>query len=209
MGQSEEFWDRTAKKFDRKEEKNKEKNTKYHEKINRYLTTDSEVLDIGCGTGRSSLFVAKWAKSVDAIDTSSKMIEIAEEKAMKENVNNVRFLTTSILDKSFDGKKYDVVLGIYVLHLVDEFEATVNRIGELVRLRGKVIIAAPCMKGYSKVMGLILLAGRIMRIFPKVNYFAVDELINRFTQKGFECLEDEILNEQGRQHHIVLQKTKE
>jgi|GEM_PF-305877 len=53
---------------------------------------DREIIDIGCGTGRHTLMLARKAKSVLGTDISSKMIEILNATAQKYAIANVAAL---------------------------------------------------------------------------------------------------------------------
>lgn len=52
----------------------------------------ARVLDIGCGTGRYTLRLAKLAKEVTGSDISPEMLSILEKDAAKEGLSNVRTL---------------------------------------------------------------------------------------------------------------------
>ncbi len=54
--------------------------------------TSGVVLDIGCGTGRQSILLAKNGFKTIGIDISKEMIEIARAKAAEEKIANVDFV---------------------------------------------------------------------------------------------------------------------
>ena len=75
MNRSEAFWDRVAEKYSSKPVADEEV---YQEKLGicrEYLSAESEVLEIGCGTGSAAL--APSVRHITGLDLSSKMIEIA------------------------------------------------------------------------------------------------------------------------------------
>lgn len=47
----------------------------------------SEVLEIGCGTGKNTAFLIEKADKVTSIDFSEEMLKIARQKFLQENVN--------------------------------------------------------------------------------------------------------------------------
>lgn len=79
---------------------------------------NSIVLDVGCGEGRNSIFLAKYGHSIDAFDIShsgiSKSIRIAR-------VNNleINFYQQDIAKFDF-AKQYDVIMSTGVLHLPEK-----------------------------------------------------------------------------------------
>ncbi|AJC83918.1 class I SAM-dependent methyltransferase [Campylobacter peloridis] len=52
------------------------------------------VVDIGCGSGVWTLHLAQKAKSVLGVDSSNAMLEILQEDARKNNINNVKTLNS-------------------------------------------------------------------------------------------------------------------
>lgn len=56
------------------------------------ISSDSVVLDVGCGTGQHALALAKMCKKVVGIDISPDMVEIAKGKAKLLGIENVEFL---------------------------------------------------------------------------------------------------------------------
>jgi malonyl-CoA O-methyltransferase len=77
-----------------------------------------EVLDLGCGTGRHTLWMANAGASVTAIDFSEGMMEKARAKAGAEKV---RFLVHDLHERlPFDDGSFDrVVSGLVLEHLHD------------------------------------------------------------------------------------------
>ena len=81
MNKSEKFWDKSAAKFDQAEKKDEKTNIMIIDRTRKYLQTSDTVLDFGCRTGLISNEIANKVKLIQTIDISSKMIEIAKNKA--------------------------------------------------------------------------------------------------------------------------------
>ena len=60
------------------------------------------ILDVGCGSGRYTNYLAQNNKKVVGIDFADKMIEFAKKNAKLKNLNNVDFLCVSLEDYKFD-----------------------------------------------------------------------------------------------------------
>ena len=82
-----------------------------------------EVLEFGCGTGSTAIVHAPNVKQIHAIDISSKMIEIAQAKADANNIKNVIFERSAIDEFGASDETFDAVLGLSILHLVENMEA--------------------------------------------------------------------------------------
>jgi tellurite methyltransferase len=78
----------------------------------------SSVLDVGCGEGRNSIFLAERGFAVDAIDISEAGIEKAKRIAAARGVS-VNFWRCDMARFEFE-KDYDVILSHGVLHLPEK-----------------------------------------------------------------------------------------
>ena len=102
MNRSEKFWDKTAKNYDREEMEDEPVTLKIIEKTKKYLKPDDMVLDFGCGTGLIANEIAGNVKIIHAIDTSANMIELAKNKAVDRQIENIEFMHTNLFDERFD-----------------------------------------------------------------------------------------------------------
>ena len=92
-GKIEDYWDKNAAKRFERISKNRAA-TKKQFKILNLKKTDS-VLDIGCGTGRLTIPIAKKVRKVYALDTSREMIKIVKKCVEEEKLNNVQSINTN------------------------------------------------------------------------------------------------------------------
>lgn len=76
---------------------------------------NSSVLDVGCGEGRNSIFMAKLGNRVDAFDISQNGIMKAKKLAEQAGVS-VNYFCCDLETFIFE-KEYDVILSHGVLHL--------------------------------------------------------------------------------------------
>ena len=74
------FWDKIAKKYAGQPIGDEEAYQKKLEKTREYLTPETEVFELGCGTGSTALLHAPYVKHIHATDISSAMIAIARER---------------------------------------------------------------------------------------------------------------------------------
>jgi len=77
--------------------------------INEYFQTNSTVLDLGCGAGRTSLPLQKKGYLVTGVDITPKFIEIAKTRALKENLP-VEFKVGDACSLEFPDNSFDNVL---------------------------------------------------------------------------------------------------
>lgn len=71
--------------------------------LEQLIKPGSKVLDIGCGTGISSYYMASKGAIVTAVDLSNKLIEFAKQNSFHENVTYIVADATKLKhDKRFD-----------------------------------------------------------------------------------------------------------
>jgi len=85
------------------------------------LLPEYTVLDIGAGTGRLTIPVAKRVKQVTAVEPSANMFALLKSNAKKENIHNIVPINSSCeeLNASNGVHPHDVVLASFSLFMVD------------------------------------------------------------------------------------------
>ncbi|MBA7538177.1 2-methoxy-6-polyprenyl-1,4-benzoquinol methylase, mitochondrial [subsurface metagenome] len=117
------FWDKRAKQFNESMMQNRERAEKQIAKI--VLNPEYTVLDVGAGTGRLAIPVAKQVKSVTAIDPSKGMLACLQENMEKEDVENITCINKrwEDLELGVDIEPHDVVIASHSLAMLDMQEA--------------------------------------------------------------------------------------
>ena len=101
-------------------------------------------LDLGCGTGALSFYLAKKNKKVYAVDPSYEMLKVCIEKNKDRKINNIEFFNSSI--KSFSEshkKKFNLIICSSVLEYVDNFRESLKQIYNLLEKDGILIFSVP------------------------------------------------------------------
>lgn len=83
------------------------------------LNQNTAALDVGCGTGRWTKYVASRAKFVESIDPSDAIYSAA--KLLKDNTN-VRLAKASTDNLPFEDESFDFVYSLGVLHHIPDTE---------------------------------------------------------------------------------------
>lgn len=202
---SEKFWDRTANHYESEEKKDRQTYLNIIEKTRGYLKANDVVMDYGCGTGLVSNEIAGNVKLVHAIDISSKMIEIAENKAIGRKIQNIDYAYTTIFDKKYNSGSFNVILAFHILHLLEDPQKVVKRINELLKPGGLLISATPCMGERPFLNGIFSIGGKL-GIIPIIKSFKLPELEYLITTENFELVETECLHQKSQQYFIIAKK---
>lgn len=82
--------------------------------------TFENVLEIGCGTGKNSIWLNEKAKHLTAVDFSEKMLAKAKEKPALKNVNFIQADITNAW--SFTDTKFDLITFSLVLEHIEHLD---------------------------------------------------------------------------------------
>ena len=115
----------------------------YHSK--KFLKNKS-VLDLGCGSGRLSLYAAKYSKSVLGIDYIPSAIEFSKKFAKACKINNIDFKTKDL--DSFSDEKFDVMFMSEVLQHVDNPSKTLRHCHKILKKNGLLIVNIPIFNNF-------------------------------------------------------------
>jgi len=205
MNNSEKFWDKSAYKFDQQGKKDEQAYIKIIERTKKYLKTSDTVLDFGCGTGLISNEIAGNVKLIHAIDISSKMIEIAKNKADNRKIQNINYTHSTIFDERYKSGSFDVILAFYILHLLKDNQKTIQRIKDLLKQGGVVISVIPCI-GEKVFLNISLSLLSKIGLAPDIKSFKANELEDLIANANFQTIENESLHQGIPQYFIVAKK---
>jgi ubiquinone/menaquinone biosynthesis C-methylase UbiE len=205
ISKAEKFWDRAAKSYDREEKKDEKIYQQILEKLNTHLKSTDHVLDFGCGTGLISNKLTTVVEKIHGIDVSSKMIEIAREKAKNQSLKNITYEHATLFDNRLEQGTYDAVLSFYILHLLDDAQMAIEKTHELLKTDGLLISVTPCM-GEKPLMKSLFAFLSKLKLVPKIKSFKQNDLVQLLTTAGFEIIVNEKLSNTSNQYFIVAKK---
>lgn len=212
MNKSERFWDGASKNYDKTEERFEFIHSKSRENTSKFLSNSDIVLDYGCGTGTAACQFSNKVKEIHAIDTSSKMIELAKDKAVFGKIENVNFEQSDIFDYKYTGQSYDVILAFNMLHTVSNPKDVVKRINDLLKPDGLFISVTPCLKQRMSV--LVGLQIQLVRFLCKFGIIPIP--IRRITSSdvdtlletgGFQAVESEMIYKDASSYFVAAKKS--
>ena len=122
-------WDKAAAGFQKRAKKDD-----YHELLFSKLIIDENdsVLDLGCGEGSITLPLARKVKKVTGVDSSTKMLELLNERAIKNNIDNVETILKPLEDITYDEVgPHDVVLASRSLNGIIPIKDTLENINKI------------------------------------------------------------------------------
>ena len=184
------FWNFIAKRYARQPIADEASYQKKLDMTRAYLTPQSKVLEFGCGTGSTALLHAPYVSHILATDFSEAMISIARQKALEGEIQNVTFQAVGIDDLYTEQDTYDAVLGMNILHLVNDRLAVFEKVFGLLKPGGVFESTTPCLTGMSGFAKALLPIGAALGLLPRVSFLSSSELMGEMEKTGFELTQD-------------------
>jgi SAM-dependent methyltransferase len=110
--------------------------------LTRHVPAGGSVLDLGCGPGWTSLFLARAGWDVVGVDISERMIEIARERADRERTA-ASFVVADMEEMELERRDFDGVLIFDALHHCPGYAHVLRRACEHLRPGGHLLLLEP------------------------------------------------------------------
>lgn len=187
------FWNVFATRYAKSPIANEDAYQKKLQVTRGYFRPSMKVLEFGCGTGSTAIAHAPHVQHIHAVDFSSKMLQIARDKAAAQHIENVTFERASIEGLSVSEQSQDAVLGLSILHLLKNKEAAIAKVHKMLKPGGVFVSSTFCAADNLKFWSLggfflyvILPIGSLLRVLPAMQSFSADELEACLAEAGFE-----------------------
>jgi len=180
------FWNKLADKYSRRPISDEATYQKKLDITRKYFKPDMDVLEIGCGTGTTAIAHAPFVGHIRATDLSTRMVEIAKDKAKAEGIDNVMFEALSVDALDVPDDSIDVVLAHNILHLLEDKQRTIADVHKMLKPGGVFVTSTACIGDMMLPLRLIIPVGRLLRLFPLVKVFSVAELQESLVNAGFD-----------------------
>ena len=139
------FWDLIAKKYARDPVADPDAYERKLSETRMLLRPDDRVLEFGCGTGTTAIKHAPHVREIVAIDISSRMLDIARDKAKAAGVETVEFRQTALDALDEPPGSFDMIMGHSILHLIPDHRAAIAQSFELLVPGGYFITSTACL----------------------------------------------------------------
>ena len=200
------FWDKRAEKYSQRPVADQVTYEKKLEIMRSYFRPDSEVLEMGCGTGSTALAHAPYVKHILATDISPGMIDIAKAKAKAGQIENITFETRAVDDHDIVASRYDVIMALNLLHLLKDPEAAIIAAYQGLKPGGVFVTSSACIGDMSWYFRILAPVGHSLRLFPLIQVFTQAQLKQSHIKAGFE-IDQEWLPKKNAAVFIVATKS--
>ncbi|MBT7553239.1 class I SAM-dependent methyltransferase [bacterium] len=108
------------------------------------LPLKSLILDVGCGTGNISLYLANIGFEVFGIDVSPKAVKLAQKSSKSLKLNNLTTFNISDVNKvSLEKEKYCLIICSEVIEHLKNDKKVLSMISNSLKKNGLLIISVP------------------------------------------------------------------
>lgn len=108
--------------------------------IDRAIPGDARIVEVGCGTGQMSLYLARADRVVIGADLTRASLVLGAEAARRFGLDRVQFVETDLLRPGLKTGAFDVVLSSGVLHHTPDPPASFARLAQLARPGGTIVL---------------------------------------------------------------------
>ncbi|MFH1004768.1 MAG: class I SAM-dependent methyltransferase [Bacteroidota bacterium] len=179
------FWDKFANHYDSFIKNMFDKTCKtILANIDTELDLNKIVLDIGTGTGIIPFSICSKVSSIVAIDISSEMIRIANQKQKDSNIKNIDFQVQDSYNLPFTDKSFDIVIASNLLHLLYEPKKPIQEVKRVLKDNGIFIAPTFCVGENFKDMIISTVAG-LFSGFKVINKWSINDFKSMLTKNGF------------------------
>jgi 2-polyprenyl-3-methyl-5-hydroxy-6-metoxy-1,4-benzoquinol methylase len=124
-------------------------------------------LDVGCGNGVFTIYLANRGWKVQAVDASSGMLEAARRLSLErigEKATSIDFVHARVEERLIPPESLDLVLCLSTLEYILEDRIVLERLAKGLRREGRLIISVPNQRGVVRMVERVVAAAA--NLFP-------------------------------------------
>ena len=185
MRNHQKFWDRIAKSYSKQPISDENAYQHKLDIIRGYLEPSFDVFEFGCGTGGTALKLSSSVNSIVATDISAKMLEFAQQRKSEAQVNNVQFKQLNIESDPIGLDRFDAVLGMSIVHLLEDRGSVFRHVFESLKPGGYFFSSTVCMGTSNVFLKYILPVAKPFGLLPNVQFIEEAQLVSELEAVGF------------------------
>lgn len=157
--------------------------------FNRYIHPAHLVMDLGCGSGIFSDFLARRGCTVTGIDGSEEMINICRKRSTAQNVSYV--LQSLPFTQPDTYLQQDAIIASSVLEYIDDMMLVVEQARETLKPDGLLLVSMPNkISLYRRVERMVFNLTKRPRYFAHLRNASTEACFNKdVAELGFDVLE--------------------
>lgn len=150
--------------------------------LNKFLKTKKKILDIGCGAGTLSFYLASKHHEVLGVDISKKAIKESTISSEHMGLKNVKFKVLDFPKEIPDGR-YDAILLFEVIEHIKDDVGALRKIFKLLKPGGVLLLSTPSIKAPLHRLGL---TKQFDKNVGHLRRYDLDDLVKKIEDAGFK-----------------------
>jgi 2-polyprenyl-3-methyl-5-hydroxy-6-metoxy-1,4-benzoquinol methylase len=140
--------------------------------LDQAIPGDARVLDMGCGTGQMSLYLARADRVVIGADMTRGSLLLGAAAAKRFGLDRVRFVETDLQHPALRSGAFDVVYSSGVLHHTPNPRSSFARIAQLARPGGLIVLGV-----YNSFARIPLRLRRVLARWSRYRWIPFDPVL--------------------------------
>lgn len=130
---------------------------------------EKQVLEVGGGTGRFSIELAKKGANITSLDPAKAMLTVTREKITKNGIiDRVSLIRANGNNLPFKDSSFDIIVCMHVLKHLSTYKEVLNEMERVTKQEGFIIVNFPNTLSFYLPAAI---CSNILRIFRKNAYF--------------------------------------
>ena len=114
--------------------------SRFTQLLDRAIPGDARIVEVGCGTGQLSLYLARSDRVIVAADLSRSALRLGAAAARRYGIGRVHFVETDLHRSALKSGGFDIVYSSGVLHHTPDPRAAFTEVARLARKGGIVVV---------------------------------------------------------------------
>lgn len=200
------FWDKQAETYDVNIQNHDGQYAQTITETAVLLNKSDIVLDLGCASGEMSMDLAPHAQHILGIDSSAKMIELAQQKAAARQLANIEFAQIDLFDTKLEPTSFHAIIAFNIFHLLPNPQKAMSRIALLLTKDGLLISQTPCLGGRARLFRAAIALAQKGGMAPNIHSFTFQSLDQYIVSESFDILQSKLWNKDDSVQWIVARK---
>lgn len=163
--------------------------------LHKYMKCGKDLIELGCGNGRDSIYFAEKGLNVIGIDASQVVINKLQQKV---TLNNCTFVCDDFVStEAIYQIQYDYCYSRFTLHAINEWQETriLLKVYEMLKEKGYLFIEARSINDEKYGLGEKVEKNAFLYEEHYRRFIEPKELISKLTNIGFSVIEAEESNQ--------------
>lgn len=162
----------------------------YEKIFKKHISKKTNLLEVGCGTSTTSLYLCPKINSFVGADISDKALELSRKKAHVLGIKNAKFMKGDCFNLPFKNNSFDVVWSQGLLEHFSKPEKILEEKARVCKTDGYIITSVPGTWTYHQIWYILTRPKLLRRFWPWTEQtFYSKKMLNALIPKGTKKVE--------------------